>query len=80
MALIQPTSCVEGGGGNGANGQIGPVGIVGPQVEIGDGTVLKSLAVVTGHTKIGRANAISQFSSTREANRDLKYAGEPTPT
>ncbi|PJO95467.1 acyl-[acyl-carrier-protein]--UDP-N-acetylglucosamine O-acyltransferase, partial [Salmonella enterica subsp. enterica serovar Enteritidis] len=52
--------------------------IVGPQVEIGEGTVLKSHVVVNGQTKIGRDNEICQFASIGEVNQDLKYAGEPT--
>ncbi|MDI5568680.1 hypothetical protein MJI47_28875, partial [Salmonella enterica subsp. enterica serovar Kentucky] len=40
----------------GANAHIGPFCIVGPQVEIGEGTVLKSHVVVNGQTKIGRDN------------------------
>ena len=42
---------------------IGPFCIVGANVEIGEGTVLKSHVVVNGHTKIGRDNEIYRFAS-----------------
>lgn len=41
-AFIHPTAIVEDGAVIGANAHIGPFCIVGPQVEIGEGTVLKS--------------------------------------
>ncbi len=47
---------MEDGAVIGANAHIGPFCIVGPQVEIGEGTVLKSHVVVNGQTKIGRDN------------------------
>ncbi|STP21975.1 acyl-[acyl-carrier-protein]--UDP-N-acetylglucos am ine O-acyltransferase [Escherichia coli] len=61
------------------NAHIGPFCIVGPHVEIGEGTVLKSHVVVNGHTKIGRDNEIYQFASIGEVNQDLKYAGRNRP-
>ncbi|MCE1736868.1 acyl-[acyl-carrier-protein]--UDP-N-acetylglucosamine O-acyltransferase, partial [Enterobacter hormaechei] len=51
---------------------------IGSQVEIGEGTELKSHVVVNGITKIGRDNQIFQFASIGEMNQDLKYHGEPT--
>ncbi len=50
-AFIHPTAIVEDGAVIGANAHIGPFCIVGPQVEIGEGTVLKSHVVVNGQTK-----------------------------
>lgn len=77
-AFIHPSSIVDDGAIIGANVHIGPFCYVGSQVEIGEGTVLKSHVVVNGITKIGRDNEIYQFSSIGEVNQDLKYAGEPT--
>ena len=41
-AFVHPTAIVEEGASIGANAHIGPFCIVGPHVEIGEGTVLKS--------------------------------------
>ncbi len=77
-AFIHQSAIVEDGAVIGAGVHIGPFCYVGSQVEIGEGTVLKSHVVVNGITKIGRDNEIYQFSSIGEVNQDLKYAGEPT--
>ena len=77
-AFIHPSAIVEDGAVIGAGVHIGPVCYIGSQVEIGEGTVLKSHVVVNGITKIGRDNEIYQFASIGEVNQDLKYAGEPT--
>ena len=37
-----------------------------------------ALALINGHTRIGRDNQIYQFASIGEVNQDLKYRGEPT--
>lgn len=79
-AFIHPSSIVEEGAVIGAGVRIGPFCYIGSQVEIGDGTVLKSHVVVNGVTRIGRDNEIYQFASIGEVNQDLKYAGEPTRT
>ena len=44
-AFVHPTAIVEEGASIGANAHIGPFCIVGPHVEIGEGTVLKSHVV-----------------------------------
>src|SRR5699024_12065165 len=72
------TATGEEGASLGATAHIGSFCLVGPHVEIGEGTVLKSHVVVNGHTKIGRDNEIYQFASIGEVNQELKYAGEPT--
>lgn len=77
-AFIHRSAIVEDGAVIGAGVHIGPFCYIGSQVEIGEGTVLKSHVVVNGITKIGRDNEIYQFASIGEVNQDLKYAGEPT--
>lgn len=77
-AFIHPSAIVEDGAVIGTGVHIGPFCYIGSQVEIGEGTVLKSHVVVNGITKIGRDNEIYQFASIGEVNQDLKYAGEPT--
>jgi UDP-N-acetylglucosamine acyltransferase len=52
--------------------------LIGPEVEIGPGTVVESHVVIRGPTRIGAGNHIYQFSSIGEATPDIKYRGEPT--
>ena len=77
-AFIHPSSIVEDGAIIHAGVHIGPFCFIGPQVEIGAGTVLKSHVVINGITRIGEENQIYQFATIGEVNQDLKYAGEPT--
>jgi UDP-N-acetylglucosamine acyltransferase len=77
-AVIHPSAIVEEGAVIGARVRIGPYCCVGADVEIGEGSVLKSHVVVNGHTRIGRDNVIYPFATIGEDNQDLKYAGEPT--
>ncbi len=65
-ANIHPSSVIEEGAVIGANVHIGPFCFVGANVEIGEGTVLKSHVVVNGHTRIGKDNQIYQFASIGE--------------
>jgi UDP-N-acetylglucosamine acyltransferase len=76
--VIHPSAIVEEGAVIGARVRIGPYCCVGADVEIGEGSVLKSHVVVNGHTRIGRDNVIYPFATIGEDNQDLKYAGEPT--
>ncbi len=77
-AFIHPSSIVEDGAILHAGVHVGPFCFIGPQVEIGAGTVLKSHVVINGITRIGEENEIYQFATLGEVNQDLKYAGEPT--
>jgi UDP-N-acetylglucosamine acyltransferase len=77
-AVIHPTAVIEEGAVIGARVRIGPYCCIGGDVEIGEGTALKSHVVVSGHTRIGRDNVIYPFATIGEDNQDLKYAGEPT--
>lgn len=78
--IIHPSSIVEQGAIIHSNVKIGPFCYIGADVEIGEGTVLKSHVVINGKTKIGKNNTVYQFSSIGEVNQDLKYANEPTLT
>lgn len=77
-AVIHPTAIIEEGAIIAANVTVGPFCFIGSEVEIGEGTQLKSHIVINGRTKIGCYNQIYQFASIGEINQDLKYAGEPT--
>ena len=58
------------------NVEIGPYCIIGPEVEIGNNSVLHSHVNVVGNTKIGENNQIYPFSSIGTPPQDLKYKGE----
>jgi UDP-N-acetylglucosamine acyltransferase len=58
--------------------EVGPWTIIGPEVEIGSGSVIASHVVLKGPTTIGANNKIYQFSSVGEDTPDLKYEGEKT--
>ena len=51
--------------------------IIGPNVEIGENTVIQSHVNISGNVKIGKGNKIYPFVSINDP-QDLKYAGEPT--
>jgi UDP-N-acetylglucosamine acyltransferase len=61
-----------------ANVEISPFSIIGPDVEIGEGSWIGPHAVIKGPTKIGANNKIFQFASIGDAPQDKKYTGEET--
>ncbi|MDR1057369.1 MAG: acyl-ACP--UDP-N-acetylglucosamine O-acyltransferase [Coxiellaceae bacterium] len=56
--------------------RIEPYAVIGPNVEIGEGTWIGSHAVIEGYTKIGKNNQIFQFASIGTIPQDKKYHGE----
>jgi len=58
--------------------EIGPYAIVGDDVELGDGCVLYSHAVVQGPSRIGRNNVFHPFCSVGGDPQDLRFRGEKT--
>ncbi|MDN3640382.1 acyl-ACP--UDP-N-acetylglucosamine O-acyltransferase [Simiduia curdlanivorans] len=71
-AVIDPTAKLA------ADVQVGPFSVIGPNVEIGAGSIVESHVVIKGPTSIGENNHIFQFSTVGESTPDLKYKGEPT--
>ena len=76
--MIHPTAIVHPGAKLAPDVAIGAYAVIGEHVEIGAGTHVAPHAVITGHTRIGRANRIFQFVSLGEIPQDKKYGGEPT--
>lgn len=76
--LIHPSAIVDPAARIAGNVEIGPFCVIGPNVSIGAGTVLKSHVVVEGHTSIGENCHVFPFASLGHAPQDLKYAGEPS--
>ena len=76
--MIDPRAIIDPSAKLGENVEVGPWSIVGPDVEIDEGTRVHSHVVIKGPTRIGKGNEIYQFSSVGEDTPDLKYKGEPT--
>ena len=71
-AIVDPKASLAG------NVSIGPFSVIGPDVEIDEGTWVGPHVVINGPTSIGKKNRIYQFSSLGEAPQDIGYKGEPT--
>ncbi len=76
--MIHPTAIVDPGAKLADDVIVGPYSIIGSNVEIAEGTEIKSHVVISGPTKIGRQNRIYQFASIGDAPQDKKYNGQPT--
>lgn len=73
---IHPSAIIADGAKIGKDVFIGPYCVIGSDVEIGDGTILKSHVVIEGVTKIGKNNVIFPFAAIGTEPQDLKYEGE----
>jgi len=57
---------------------VGPFSVIGPQVEVGEGTWIGAHVVLDGRMRIGRDNKIFHFASLGAPPQDKKYKGEDT--
>jgi len=78
MARIHSTALVDPKAELAADAEVGPYCIVGPNVKIGEGTVLDAHVVVGGRTTIGRRNRLFPFCAIGGIPQDKKYGGEQT--
>jgi len=62
----------------GAGVRVGPYAVIGEDVELGEGCVLHSHAVVLGPSKIGRNNVFHPFCSVVADPQDFRFQGEKT--
>ncbi len=76
--MIHKTAIIDSEAKIAENVKIGPYTIIGPNVEIGQGTVIQSHVNITGQTKIGKKNIIYPFASIGNDPQDLKFQGEET--
>ncbi len=74
--MIHKTAIIDTNAKISQNVTIGPYSVIGPNVEIGDGTVIQSHVNITGNTKIGTNNRIYPFASIGNDPQDLKFKGE----
>jgi UDP-N-acetylglucosamine acyltransferase len=78
MTAIHPTAIVHDGARLAAEVAVGPYSIIGPGVELGEGTWIGAHVVLDGRTRIGRRNRVFHFASIGAPPQDKKYAGEDT--
>ena len=74
--MIHNTAIIDKKAKISKNVEIGPYSVIGPEVEIGENTIIHAHVNLTGNTKIGKNNQIYPFSSIGTPPQDLKYKGE----
>ena len=77
-ARIHPLAVVDPGADIGPGCDIGAFAVIGPEVRLAAGVVVKSHAVVTGWTDLGPDTVVFPFACVGEVPQDLKYRGERT--
>jgi UDP-N-acetylglucosamine acyltransferase len=77
---IHPTAIIDPRASIAETAEIGPYCVIGADVSIGAGSVLKANIYIEGPTKIGDENIFYPYSSIGVAPQDLKYQGEPAET
>jgi len=58
--------------------EIGPFSVIGEDVTIGDGTIIRNHVTITGNTTIGKNNIVHPHAVLGAEPQDLKYRGEST--
>ena len=76
--MIHKTAIIDQKAKINSDVEIGPYTVIGPDVEIGEGSKIQSHVNITGHTLIGKNNKIFPFASIGNEPQDLKYKGENT--
>ena len=74
--MIHPSAQIDPGAVLGANVSVGAFVVIGPEVEVGDGTRIDAHCVITGPTRIGRDNHFHPHAAVGGDPQDKKYAGE----
>ena len=76
--MIHKTAIIDSKAKISQSVDIGPYSIIGPNVEIKEGSNIQSHVNISGYTKIGKNNKIYPFASIGSNPQDLKYKGEKT--
>ena len=74
--MIHKTAIVSDKAQIAKNVEIGPFCLIGDNVKIDEGTILKSHVVIDGNSTIGKNNIIFPFATVGLVPQDLKFAGE----
>jgi UDP-N-acetylglucosamine acyltransferase len=76
MSGIDPRAIISPSARLGQDVRVGAFAVVGDEVELGDGCIVESHAVVRGPSKFGRSNHFHSFSAVGGDAQDLTYHGE----
>ena len=76
--MIHKTAIIDPNAKISSNVKIGAYTVIGPNVEINDGTTIHSQVSIMGSTIIGKENTIYPFASIGNDPQDLKFNGEKT--
>ncbi|MEX2165976.1 MAG: acyl-ACP--UDP-N-acetylglucosamine O-acyltransferase [Methyloceanibacter sp.] len=78
MAIIHATAVVDPAAKLGTRVEIGPFCLIGPHVELGDGVVVHSHAVIIGRATLGDDCQVYPFVSIGQTPQDIKFHDEPS--
>src|SRR5690606_1799452 len=78
MVEIHATAVIDPKAQLGTGVKIGPYCVIGPDVKLGDSSVLHSHVVIDCRTTIRPRPRIHPFASLGQPPQDLKYRGEPS--
>ena len=78
MSEVHRTALVDSGAKLARGVTVGPYSVIGPKVEVGEGTWIGAHVVLDGRIKVGRNNKIFHFASLGAPPQDKKYGGEDT--
>jgi UDP-N-acetylglucosamine acyltransferase len=78
MSEVDPRAIVSPNARLGRGVRVAAFAVVGDGVELGEGCVLQSHAVIRGPARFGRNNQFDSFCSVGGDPQDLKYHGERT--
>lgn len=76
MSLIHPTAIIDKNAKLGKDVKVGAYSVIGPEVTIGDGTVISTHVLIEGKTTIGKDNQIFSHAVLGSIPQDLKFYGE----
>ena len=74
--MIHPSAIVDDSAELATGVDVGPWSRIGPDVTVGEGTVIHSNVVIDGPTRIGRDNTIFSFNAVGGDSQDRKFGGE----
>jgi UDP-N-acetylglucosamine acyltransferase len=75
---IHPTAIVDKSAELGLGVTVGPWSVLGPRVVVGDGTEIRSHALIEKDTVLGRSCRVFPYACLGTDPQDTKYAGEHT--
>ena len=74
--MIHATAIVDPAAELAEDVEVGPFSIIGPEVKIGAGSVIKGHVSIKGPTQLGKNTLVYPFASVGDDPQDKKYSGE----